>query len=400
MRQRFAIALGVAVAGVLALGAQSAAAAIGVTNTNDSGAGSLRAAVNQANHLVGPDRIAISATGTLALDNPLPNVDTDLAIAGPGVDQLTIHGAPGFGSVFTIQPSRAVTLDRISIVGGSTGIGNAGALTLSRSAVRDARGGGIFNAGDATVTHSVVADNRRAGIETHGTLTVQHSLVARNRMSGIHNYGTATVDESAMSGNFAESQGGGILNEGHLTVSRSTLTGNSSNSYGGAISSNAHLTVRRSTLSGNSAGVTGGGIMNANSDVTVSQSTVIGAEGGAISTAFASGTPTTLKSTIVAGGCDGAPRSKGYNLSDDASCNLTAPGDQPNTEPLLRPLANYGGPTKTLALDPSSPAVDAGLAGDGTTDQRGFPRIVNYPGVFNPNGAGDADIGAFELQAP
>jgi predicted outer membrane repeat protein len=58
-------------------------------------------------------------------------------------------------------------------------------------------------------------------------------------MSGIHNYGTATVDESAMSGNFADSQGGGILNEGHLTVSRSTLTGNSSNSYGGAISSNA-----------------------------------------------------------------------------------------------------------------------------------------------------------------
>ena len=40
----------------------------------------------------------------------------------------------------------------------------------------------------------------------------------------------------------------------------------------------------------------------------------------------------------------------GHNLADDSSCGLTAQGDQPDTEPLLRPLDNYGGPTKTFAL--------------------------------------------------
>src|SRR3954452_21107979 len=185
MRKRFAIALGAAAAGVLALGAQSAAAAIGVTNTNDSGAGSLREAIVSANQLPGPDRIAITATGTISLASLLPHLDTDLAITGPGAGQLAITGPDhGVGSTFRIQPSRTVTLDRISMVGGSSGIVNLGTLTLSHSAVRDARADGIFNDGDATVTHSLVAGNRYRGIENYDSLTVLNSLVARNRMGG------------------------------------------------------------------------------------------------------------------------------------------------------------------------------------------------------------------------
>jgi hypothetical protein len=76
--------------------------------------------------------------------------------------------------------------------------------------------------------------------------------------------------------------------------------------------------------------------------------------------------------------------SKGRNLADDGTCNLTAQGDKPNTEPLLRPLANYGGPTKTFALPKTSPAIDAGLADTTQTDQRGLPRKVDYPGCQRP----------------
>jgi len=57
-------------------------------------------------------------------------------------------------------------------------------------------------------------------------------------------------------------------------------------------------------------------------------------------------------------------------------------------DPLLGPLADNGGPNKTMALQPGSPAIDAGNnATCPTTDQRGINR---------PQGS-DCDIGAFEL---
>src|SRR4029077_11837189 len=51
--------------------------------------------------------------------------------------------------------------------------------------------------------------------------------------------------------------------------------------------------------------------------------------------------------------------SHGYNLSDDNGGGyLSEPGDQINTDPLLGPLQNNGGPTFTHALLPGSPAID------------------------------------------
>jgi hypothetical protein len=79
--------------------------------------------------------------------------------------------------------------------------------------------------------------------------------------------------------------------------------------------------------------------------------------------------------------------SLGHNIASDNSCNLSAPGDMPNTDPLLGPLQNNGGPTYTTAIPFNSPAKDSA---DNTacppTDQRG---------VIRPQGAG-CDIGAYE----
>src|SRR5438045_8503037 len=57
-----------------------------------------------------------------------------------------------------------------------------------------------------------------------------------------------------------------------------------------------------------------------------------------------------------------------------------------NTDPLLGPLADNGGPTRTHALLPGSPAINAGnSSGAPATDQRGAGRV------------GPVDIGAYEF---
>jgi hypothetical protein len=91
----------------------------------------------------------------------------------------------------------------------------------------------------------------------------------------------------------------------------------------------------------------------------------------------------------------GTITSLGYNLSsDDGSGSLTGPGDQINTDPLLGPLQNNGGPTLTHELLPGSPAIDAGdpsFTPPPLYDQRGpgFDRVVNDR----------IDIGSFEVQS-
>jgi len=114
----------------------------------------------------------------------------------------------------------------------------------------------------------------------------------------------------------------------------------------------------------------------------------------------------TLQNSIVAnspsgGNCAGfsTVTSNGYNLSSDNTCNFTGPGDMNSTDPKLKPLGSYGGPTQTAGLHSGSPAIDAGnpngcTDGNGnllTTDQRGAPRP-------DPEDTGGCDIGAYERQ--
>src|SRR5204862_1580904 len=85
----------------------------------------------------------------------------------------------------------------------------------------------------------------------------------------------------------------------------------------------------------------------------------------------------------------------GYNVcSDNGGGFLNGPGDQINTDPMLGPLQDNGGPTFTHALLPGSPAIDAGdpkFTPPPYYDQRGpvFWRVRN----------GRIDSGSFEVQA-
>jgi hypothetical protein len=85
----------------------------------------------------------------------------------------------------------------------------------------------------------------------------------------------------------------------------------------------------------------------------------------------------------------GSLTDQGYNLSSDSSCDFTGTGSLQNTDPkLASALASNGGPTQTLALLSTSPAIDhIPAANCPATDLRGVTRL---PGER-------CDIGAFEF---
>ncbi|HEX9119681.1 MAG TPA: choice-of-anchor Q domain-containing protein, partial [Terriglobales bacterium] len=90
--------------------------------------------------------------------------------------------------------------------------------------------------------------------------------------------------------------------------------------------------------------------------------------------------------------------SDGYNLSDDATCAsvFTQTGDLNNTPAGLDPggLKNNGGPTQTIALLATSPAVNA-IPLSACTDASGIPVTTDQRGVHRPQGSG-CDVGAYE----
>jgi len=179
--------------------------------------------------------------------------------------------------------------------------------------------------------------------------------------------------------------GGAISNSGAgaLTVTNCTFSGNSG-AGGGAIQSLHGGTVTSSTFSNNSAGAGGAGaaILANNTTVQVTNSILAGSTGANCGVQSAG---------AIGNGAD--------NISDDGSCgfgsSVGANGDTigDNVLPLLGTsgLQNNGGPTDTIALQPTSPAVNAVPIGDcPATDQRGDPRPD--PG----DNSSTCDIGAFE----
>jgi hypothetical protein len=114
-----------------------------------------------------------------------------------------------------------------------------------------------------------------------------------------------------------------------------------------------------------------------------------------------------LKGTILSNNtnmnCDStAPTDKGFNVSDDNSCGFSGTSVN-NTNPLLLPLANNGGPTDTFALETfplTSPAIDR-IPVANCTDQNDFPlgtdqRLFGRP---DPGNLNFCDSGAYEAGA-
>ena len=265
-----------------------------VSNAGDSGPGSLRAAIEQANATPDTITFAPSVTGMITLSTALPDLAANIVVAGPGPSLLTVArsaapGTPEFG-IFNVTLGAEVMISGLTITGGQAD-----------------RGGGILNSGTLTVTNSTLSANSAidggGGIFNYsGTLTVTNSILNANSAidgGGIGNFGTLTVTNSTLSANSARSGGGGIYNRGNVTITSSTLSVNTASNYGGGIDNDGTVTVTNSTLSANSVGGVGGGIENSGT-LTVTNSTLSGNSadrGGAIDN-IVLGTVTVTNSTL------------------------------------------------------------------------------------------------------
>jgi hypothetical protein len=325
-------------------------AVITVTNTNDSGAGSLRQAIISA---AAGDTIQFAAavTGTITLTSGALNVNKNLTIQGPGANMLAVSGNNA-SKVFIISAGVTVSISGLTVQNGTgnapagSGIENSGNLTLTAAAVINngvvgAAGGGIFNNGNAQ-------------------LTMDRVLVANNRGTnggGLELNNPASLTNVTFFGN--QAQFGAIFDAGFISGSGTP-----------ASLLNVTITQNTATLAG-----AGGGINWGNTDQL------------------------NVRNTIVANNqprnCVGTLTSLGNNLEDTNTCGFNQPGDRASTPAGLDPagLASNGGPTQTVKILTTSAAfngVTVGACPPPATDQRGFAR---------PQGP-RCDIGAVELVLP
>jgi Bacterial Ig domain len=236
-------------------------------------------------------------------------------------------------------------------------------------------------------------------------VTIRKGNVKNAMGSGVLNNGTLTLNESIITANESRDQkGAGISNAGHLTLLRSTISENTGIRSGGGIYNTGFLGCFYSTISNNSA-VLGSAIANENGNATFVNCTINEPNGNAITNDGAHAGIVFQNSIIVgrSGNANGAAclkspestfASLGYNLSNDATCNLTATMDQANSQRIFLGVLQMNAPgrTPTHALMTGSAALDAGNCG-GTTaepDQRGVARPQN----------GICDIGAYEQRPP
>jgi Domain of unknown function (DUF4347)/Calx-beta domain/RTX calcium-binding nonapeptide repeat (4 copies) len=323
-----------------------------VTNTNDSGEGSLRQAILNANAEAGSNTITFAdsvftdaTADTITLTSGQLLVTDVVTIQGTGANQLTVNG----NSIFrVINASAPLTVNGVAITGGNA-----------------ANGGGISSSNILTLNNTTVFGNRASG---NGGGIFADSVILSN---------------TTISGNTAGGDGGAI-SATTIDLTNTTISGNKANGDGGGIVSGGG-NIRNSTIAFNTADDDGNG----------------SGDGGGISNTGA----LAISNSIIAANTDKgnqAPDVTGSGINGNAynvigsipnitTGTLGTGTDIINSNPGLAPLANNGGTTQTHALQIGSPAINAGspsYSGGLTTDQRG--------GSFNRVQGDRIDIGAFE----
>lgn len=296
-----------------ALGAGHAGAAtFQVTNTNDSGSGSLRDALTQANANAEADVIDLSSISgqTITLTSgELVTTDDAITIEGNGV---TVDA--GGNSRVMYSDATDLVINDLTVTGGSV-TGSAFNRGFPRS------GGGIYSkyGGSLTLNDSTVTGNAAEGNGGgiahlgNGALSINGSTISNNTAAlggGLFadvDGRDADIRNSVISGNAATGSPGGIeraleggpfqrglagysagggaylfVGYGNTTVANSTITSNTADSFGGLIAvtvgPDVNLTIDRTTISNNeaTAGYGGAGYVVSTYEAALVNSTISG----------------------------------------------------------------------------------------------------------------------------
>jgi|GEM_PF-3474913 len=343
-----------------------------VTNTNDSGQGSLRQAILDAN---ASDKIEFDIPDNqvaITLSTPLPDITNDLTIVGRPDNLILLQMFNRNGRIINIPEghNNTVTINNLRFRnGGGVDLGgcinNGGRLFLTGSYVFNCKandnGGGIFSTANSELymINSGVSDNEAfygAGISTNSnskTWIIQSSIV--------NNIGTGIDIFSFENTTSLEIHNSSIVNNQDTGL----IVGAQENSQSEVIFSNNLFS-------------------NSSDNIQTFQ------EIGSIVTIT----------------------SKGFNLTtDDGNGHLVADSDKINANAGIESVETTLGVT-VINLSDSSDAIDAGrsvayfnndLSGEPNARIVDFPEISNYFGSFigfpdNVSGDG-SDIGAFEKQS-
>jgi Ca2+-binding RTX toxin-like protein len=367
----------------LATGASADAATFTVSNLNDSGGGSLRQAILDANATPGADQVTFQSTlsGQITLGSQLPNLTDPVDISGPGADKLSVSGNNN-SRIFYLYPTvhgTPVTISGLTLTAGKAPMGGTA----------NGRGGAIFSKyAKLTLDRVVISNSSTApggspwggGVENaNGELIVRSSTIAGNSagigagISSRHDQssGGTTIENSTITGNTAQSRGGGVWFENPLQEAQ-------------------QLAIRGATIAGNSVTGTsnpyyrGGGVA------------VIGPAATLADTVVADNTALQMPDIYTAGGSISTVGASFSLIESPASASISGASNIFGQDPKLGPLGNDGGPTPTMPLLDGSPALDAGSAAGLSADQRGAPRPFDLAGVGPAAGGDNADIGASE----